>query len=239
YLLGPWLIGTSVDLLFQGILSTQFVKYFGVFRSDPIALKVFVGFVAVLTYLRSIQAFAMVWFQLITHFGNMTSSINVYWWLSSGMVLAAAICLSVQGYFCSRLFLISKNMVVAPICAVFIFAYAATVVAVSRSSRPRRNNSRRYTGDILLSSATVYFLMRSKKHAIPQNIGLFNALIRLTFQTAAPATICAVTNFVLNLCFPDIFPGARTNASAGINTTLPKLYVFSMMWTLSARSDIR
>ncbi|KAJ7122315.1 hypothetical protein C8R44DRAFT_876612 [Mycena epipterygia] len=252
YLRGPWLIGTCIDLLFQGILSAQFVKYFAVFRSDPTALKIFVGILAVLTYLRSIQVFTLVWFQVILHFGDMAWSFNCYWWLDTGALLGATIGLCVQAYFCSRLYLISdKNAyIVAPICAVFLFAYAAVIVVTRyllAGPQYIQNIIQWFSihlpavmaGDILLTSSTAYFLIKKKNQAMPHTVGVLNALIRLTFQTAAPATICALINFVMNQTFPEEFPGARGAAAAAANEALPKLYAFSMMWTLNGRTDIR
>ncbi|KAJ7609726.1 hypothetical protein DFH06DRAFT_1344260 [Mycena polygramma] len=70
-------------------------------------------------------------------------------------------------------------------------------------------------------------------------VGVLNALIRLTFQTAAPATVCAFIGFVFSLTFPNVVPHARVVGTLASNVILPKLYAFSMMWTLNARVHIR
>jgi hypothetical protein len=36
---------------------------------------------------------------------------------------------------------------------------------------------------------TAYFLLKTKKNVLPQTVGLISALVRLTFQTAAPAAL--------------------------------------------------
>jgi hypothetical protein len=44
-----------------------------------------------------------------------------------------------------------------------------------------------------MSCTTAYFLIKSRNDVLPQTVGLINALVRLTFQTAAPAAIWQVT----------------------------------------------
>ncbi|KAJ7158333.1 hypothetical protein C8R43DRAFT_948638 [Mycena crocata] len=79
----------------------------------------------------------------------------------------------------------------------------------------------------------------SRREVLPQSVGILNALIRLTFQTAALATACALTNFVLSLTFPEVYPTARATASLASDIVLSNLYAFSMMGTLNERRHIR
>ena len=44
-------------------------------------------------------------------------------------------------------------------------------------------------GDVLLSVVTAYYLLKTRHDVLPSTVGLINALIRLTFTTAAPAAI--------------------------------------------------
>jgi hypothetical protein len=83
-----------------------------------------------------------------------------------------------------------------------------------------------------------------------RTVGLISALVRLTFQTAAPAALwyvdqkpCqpksnAIPSAMLNLIFSQIY-GSDKIISTAFNQALPKLYACSMMWTLNARRDIR
>ncbi|KAJ7120248.1 hypothetical protein C8R44DRAFT_982091 [Mycena epipterygia] len=41
----------------------------------------------------------------------------------------------------------------------------------------------------MLTTTTAYFLIKPRKYLAPQSVGLVNALICLTYQTAAPATV--------------------------------------------------
>ncbi|KAJ7806562.1 hypothetical protein B0H14DRAFT_3484045 [Mycena olivaceomarginata] len=229
--LGPWLIGLSIELVLQGVLSTQasvalaFVKYFETYRhSDPLGLKVYVGGLALLTWAISIFTFAIVWYLFAVHFGEFLggeAGSTANWLGGSSTVVRAAAGLYVQAYFCERLFLLSKKWyIVAPMGLIFVTAFASNVTAPETS---------------FSQLPTAYFLIKCKKDVLPQSVGIINALIRLTFQTAAPATIVAFGNFVFSVRFPDMYPGGRSSAAMAWNMVLPKLYAFSMMWTLNAR----
>ncbi|KAF8126681.1 hypothetical protein K438DRAFT_1995542 [Mycena galopus ATCC 62051] len=248
FALGPWLIGSCLDLLLQGVLCCQFNNYWSYYRDDKRSLRIVVAVLALLTVLKSIQAFAIIWITFIRYFGDVDGAIFLNytaWWQAGNPLMVAAIGLYVQCYFCFRLWVISKKIwVVAPIAIVFLFAFLAMVVATYyitiEENEPIKewfaaHLSSVFVGDIILSLTTAYFLLSSKKDVLPQTAGLINALIRLTFQTAAPAAICAM----FNLIFSQITVADVTAfVSTGFNMPLPKLYAISMLWTLNARRTI-
>ncbi|KAJ7609728.1 hypothetical protein DFH06DRAFT_1344262 [Mycena polygramma] len=128
YLLGPWLIGTSLELVLQGILFAQFVKYLGQFRDDPLVLRALVAGLALMTTVISVLQFTLLWEEFAVHFGTILryqTSLTT----ANGVVRAIA-GLYVQCYFCSRLYLLSKKWyIVAPMLAIFIAAFVTTVIA--------------------------------------------------------------------------------------------------------------
>ncbi|KAJ7642042.1 hypothetical protein FB45DRAFT_1054383 [Roridomyces roridus] len=130
--LGPWLVGGCVDLFLQGILCCQFVNYFTWYRDDKTGLRAFVAVLVIVTLLESVHAVAVVWIQSSVYFGDLQGAIllNYTQWLYSGTpLMVATIDLYVQSYFCYRLWAVSnKWFVVAPIVAIFIFAYLAICV---------------------------------------------------------------------------------------------------------------
>ncbi|KAJ7109608.1 hypothetical protein C8R43DRAFT_1139570 [Mycena crocata] len=248
FLLGPWLVGSCLDLILQGVLFSQFVNYYTWYGDDKGRLRILVAILFVLTTLKSIQAFAIIWIQFIPFFGDLQGAILLNyttWWQSGNPLMVALIGLYVQSYFCFRLWVISKAwLIVALVAFLFIFAFLAIVVAtyfISIADGPQIGHwfaihlSSVFAGDIILSMLTAYFLLKSKKNVLPQTVGLISALIRLTFQTAAPAALCAM----FNLIFSQLYPGGEVIISTAFNMALPKLYAVSMMWTLNARRTIR
>ncbi|KAJ7890265.1 hypothetical protein B0H13DRAFT_2531316 [Mycena leptocephala] len=253
YLIGPFLIGTSIELVLQGVVSTQFVKYFETYRDDPFALKSYVAGLALMTCALSIHMFVIVWYLFAVRFGTFlflgTPHAYEIMLTGSSAIIRAVIGLYVQAYLCSRLFFLSRKWyIVAPLASVFVTTFVANLLAICYYIFGEANNfptiekwslPLNMVGDIALTSSTAYFLIKYKKDVLPQSVGVLNALIRLTFQTAAPATICAFINFVISLTFPNIYPNARVFAATAFNIVLPKLAAFSMMWTLNARQQIR
>ncbi|KAF8124258.1 hypothetical protein K438DRAFT_1893478, partial [Mycena galopus ATCC 62051] len=246
--LGPWLVGGCLDIFLLGILSTQFVNYFSWYRDDKPALRIVVAFLALISLLKTIHSFAVVWINSIVYFGDLDGAIllNYTTWYQSGTPLMVAMCgFYVQSYFCFRLWVISKQwIVVLPVAIVFLFGFLSIVVGtyfISVDNLPQISNwfaahlGSVFTGDVLMTAFTTYFLIKSKADVLPQTVGLINSLVRLTFQTAAPAAICAM----FNLAFSQL-PGAKVGiVSTAFNEMLPHLYAISMMYTLNARRTIR
>ncbi|KAJ7578699.1 hypothetical protein C8J56DRAFT_835693 [Mycena floridula] len=247
YILGPWLIGAYAEVFLTGILCCQFVHYWQWYKDDHLRMKLFVGGLALLSILKSIQSFALIWIMLILTFTDLNGAILLNyttWWQSGNPLMVALIGLYVQAFFCHRLYVISKRWwVVIPVAALMAFAFLsialATVFIVKGDGHKislwfAAHLGSVFAGDLLLSLATVFFLTRSKKNVLPQTAGLLTALVRLTFQSAAPAAVCTL----LNLIFSQIY-GSDRLISTGFNMILPKLYAVSMMWTLNQRRSIR
>ncbi|KAJ6452389.1 hypothetical protein C8R47DRAFT_998102 [Mycena vitilis] len=245
FLLGPWLVGSCLDIFLQGLFN-----YFAWYRDDTKTLRLYVAGLALMSVLKTAQAFGIIWIQSILFINNLDGAILLNyttWWQSGNPLMVASFDLYVQSYFCFRLWVISRTWpVVAPIVVIFLFAFVSMILAtyyitlgVDASSNIAlwfaAHLSSVFAGDILLSCTTAYFLIRSKRDVLPQTVGLIAALVRLTFQTAAPAAVFAM----FNLVFSQVYPGSENLVSTAFNMALPKVYAVSMMWTLNARRDIR
>ncbi|KAK6969471.1 hypothetical protein R3P38DRAFT_3144706 [Favolaschia claudopus] len=252
FILGPWLVGTSLELVLMGVLATQFVNYFLWYPDDKISLRVAVVGLAVLNLLKSMLSFSDVWILLIENFGNLEANLAssvTAWWNTANPLMIALLNFYVQCYFCSRLWAISKRWyVVAPIFILFVFAIVSVVLVtyfIATANFPRVTNwfaahmASVFAGDVILTITTAIFLLKTKKNVLPQTVGLINALVRLTFQTAFPAALFAM----FNLIFSQLGNGVGRIVFLGyveiaFNQPLPKLYAISMMWTLNGRRTI-
>ncbi|KAJ7093993.1 hypothetical protein B0H15DRAFT_799026 [Mycena belliarum] len=250
FLLGPWLVGGCVDIFLQGVLTCQLFNYFSWYREDVRLLRIYVAGLAVLSIAKTAQAFAIIWIQSILFINDVDGAVLLNyttWWQSGNPLIVATYELYVQAYFCYRLYVISKRwIVVAPIGTVFVFAFFSMVLAtyyitVGVTASPSiaawfaAHLSSVFAADVLMSCTTAFFLIRSKKNVLPQTVGLISALVRLTFQTAAPAAVCAF----FNLVFSQIYVGNDKLISTAFNQALPKIYSVSVLWTLNARRTIR
>ncbi|KAH8824138.1 hypothetical protein DL96DRAFT_1713485 [Flagelloscypha sp. PMI_526] len=247
YVLGPWVIGAFADCLLQGILLAQFASYFRWYKDDPWGVKAMVIGLVVLTCLKTIQSCAIVWIQNILFFNDQTGAINLSyttWWQSGNPLIVAFMGLYVQAYFLHRLRVISKSwIVVVPIALIMLFAFLAMVmgtIAISRVGDDiamwfAAHLSSVFAGDLLMTLAMIYYLLKTKRTVLPQTVGLITALIRLTLSSAAPAAICAM----INLALSQAYKGTNNLMSTAFNQALPKLYAVSMMYILNSRRSLR
>ncbi|KAK7058064.1 hypothetical protein R3P38DRAFT_1192758 [Favolaschia claudopus] len=247
FVLGPWLVGSCFEFVLTGVLCCQFINYFTWYPDDKRSLRIAVLVLLLLSILKSIESFAALWIFLIENFGDINKNLMLSvtaWWDTANPLLVAIVDFYVQCYFCSRLLAISKSwVIVAPVFSLFFFALISMVLAtyyITTSESIQITNwfaahfSSLFAGDMLLTALTAYYLIKTKKNVLPQTVGLINALVRLTFQTAAPAALFALFTLIFSqmnraghfyLGFVEI----------AFNQPLPKLYAISMMWTLNAR----
>ncbi|KAJ7637805.1 hypothetical protein B0H17DRAFT_1216962 [Mycena rosella] len=253
FILGAWNLGISGDLLLQGVLFAQFTHYITLYKKDILLLRAFVGGLLVLTTLKTVQCLAMLWAQNVVYFVDVFGALNMFyafWPTEINVMFVAFIAFYVQLFFCQRLWAISKNIyIVGLIVALFVFALVAAFVATafifadnSLKVRPwlAINLSTVFAGDVILCASTIYFLLNRSNGAMPQTAGMLKSIMKLTFQSAAPAALCALINLVASQAGNKI---ATANAFSMVaiiaNTLLPKLYAISAMWTLNSRRDLR
>ncbi|KAK0236679.1 hypothetical protein EDD85DRAFT_937143 [Armillaria nabsnona] len=108
------------------------------------------------------------------------------------------------------------------------YATAGRLMSVIQSPAPTL--CLHLVADFLPSPTTAWSLLKNRKHVLPQTSNLLNALVRLTFQTAALPAICVMINLIF------VCTGDNYSKNVFIQA-LP--YAIGMMWTLNARRAIR
>ncbi|KAJ6595129.1 hypothetical protein DFH09DRAFT_1413056 [Mycena vulgaris] len=266
YIFGGWNLGISADLVLQGVLFAQFAHYTTLYRKDIAALRVFVSVLLLITTLKSAQGLAILWIQNVQHFTDIAAAAGDSWTFQINVALVALIAFYVQLFFCQRLWAISKNIyVVASIIALFVFALLAAFISTAYNFEKVARNSTWiavhlgtvFAGDLLLCGSTVFFLtvcqfpilhaaqhlsgpQNHSKQALPQTAGMLNTILKLTFQSAAPAAVCELINLI---CSTSGNKDATANVSSMLaiisNNILPKLYAISAIWMLNSRKNIQ
>ncbi|KAJ7584120.1 hypothetical protein C8J56DRAFT_1054651 [Mycena floridula] len=246
FVVGPFLIGSHVDLLFMGILASQIMHYFNWYKDDHRSMRLVVLGLFIINIFKSIQTFTVVWIMATVNFGNMIAILLGFvnaWWQYCNPLFVAISSLYVQAFFCHRLYVLTKKwFIVVPIVLVLAVSFLSVCVSTHFIRLHDTPNTQKFftvhlvcvfVADILLTSSTVFFLLRAKKRVFKQTSGILDALIRLTFQSAAPAALCTMLNLILNLAYN------RSTISSAVNIMIPKFYAMSMMWTLNQRLTIR
>ncbi|KAJ7279338.1 hypothetical protein C8J57DRAFT_132685 [Mycena rebaudengoi] len=268
FVLGGWDLGTHADLILQGILFAQFTNYWSrYYMSDPLSQKLFVLGLCIATTFKSAHAIALVWVQNVDNFMSLNRAAGMFltnWLKQSNSLIGQIIAFYVQVFFCRRLWIISKNIyVVAFVLLLFVFGLISAIVhaafkfsgqlfVLSHSPTQAGNylkptgkeiwSSIHYatvvTGDMILSGSTIYFLLRRSQQAPLATVGILNRLIRISFQSAVPVTLCALANFIcqaLYLHHASIDATVLCILLTGM--MLPKVYAISAMWTLNSRNE--
>ncbi|KAF7304071.1 hypothetical protein MIND_00638600 [Mycena indigotica] len=240
--IGSWVVGTCLDSLFLGLVMTQIVSYFNTFgRNDPRALRLYVcvGWLAWSVWRRRSACNALSWRKIVLHFDE-TDNAKAPTPLEIVMtgilgILAFTTVWSGQGYYLYRLYNLSnKNwwIVIAiassafiscvlciTACALYVGRGLTTAVNLYYSAYPIV-----IVADVSLSLSTTFYLLRFRHDASPDTANTVRSLVLFIFQTAAPGT------FIIARYVAD--PWWESHDSG-------KVWAFSILWTLNARSTTR
>ncbi|KAJ7127671.1 hypothetical protein C8R44DRAFT_733112 [Mycena epipterygia] len=213
FVLGAWNLGISGDLILQGVLFAQFAHYVALYKNDILALRVNVSHLLALEVPADFsfvnKSDSVVAERDGLHGYRAAVGLFATAWMSeANITFVALIAFYVQLFFCQRLWAISRKIyVVGAILALFVFALVAAIVSVLRiHATPVGNLFNEllvgihlgivFAGDAVLCGSTVYFLLAHSKKVLPETGGMLNAIVKLTFQSAAPAALCALLNLI-------------------------------------------
>ncbi|KAF7364097.1 hypothetical protein MSAN_01068700 [Mycena sanguinolenta] len=259
YVFAGWDVAICSALFFQGVLCAQFAHYINLSKRDTIGLKFFVTGLALMTVVRCCECIATMWMQNVTFFARVeaASQLSMYHWLpKANILLEATGAVYVQIFFCRRLWAISRNAYIVIICLIlFAFGFVSSVIGnfflftgatTSTAGWVSLHFGIALCADLLLTGSTVFYLLRHYNASVlsrsPFAIKM-KFLVRLTIQSAAPAAMCTLANFVANmqLYLTDSqdpkYPQSLMVAFISL-IILPQLYTWSAMWTLNSREDI-
>ncbi|KAJ7771198.1 hypothetical protein B0H14DRAFT_3590290 [Mycena olivaceomarginata] len=219
-------------------------------------LRAYVAVLLIITTLKSAQGLVIMWIQNVEYFMNLDAALGMFtmsWTTELNITFIALIAFYVQLFFCKRLWAISKNIyIVTLVVALFVFALVAAIVstvfqlAVLNFAGQSKSITWMgvhlatvFAGDVLLCGSTIYFLSYLSKHALPNTGSMLSSLTKLTFQSAAPAVLCALISLISALAWNHTSPDIYSMLALIADNVLPKLYAISAMWTLNSRRNIR
>ncbi|KAF8166771.1 hypothetical protein K438DRAFT_1616498 [Mycena galopus ATCC 62051] len=246
-------LAISANVFLQGVLCAQFAHYTNVNTRDSLWLKLFVTGLALLTTLKTIQAFGVMWMQNVTLLEDPGAAFRLWtthWVPKLTPILEVLIAVYVQSFFCRRLWKISSNVYIVILCTIaFTFALISGIVAVfftfTNMFSPKYSTwmsihlGAALCADLLLTGSTAFYLLACLHFALGPTAPILNSLRRVTIQSAAPAALCALINFVaVVLMYKKIAILVSSLIGGVANIVLPQLYAWSAMWTLNSREDI-
>ncbi|KAJ7237128.1 hypothetical protein C8J57DRAFT_1568889 [Mycena rebaudengoi] len=252
FIFGGWDLGIHADLILQGLLFTQFTRYWTQYPSDYLRNKLFVLGLCIATTAKSAHAMTLVWIQNVEYFGDVEKAGGIFTNPSLGgmnILLMTFITLYVQSFFLHRLWMLSKKIYyVSCLAVLFVFSgisaiaeisysYEGTLADPGKPGLPFITNS--HSIWIPIQTMTVVAGDKQSRYALPEMAGIVHRLIRLTFQSAAPAALCTALS---TFCGFNLYMRWRLDALLLLliicNMMTPKLYAISAMWTLNSRQDL-
>ncbi|KAJ7895498.1 hypothetical protein B0H14DRAFT_2558569 [Mycena olivaceomarginata] len=220
YVLGGWLIGSSVVLLLEGILISQVSNYFSWYTDDPIRLKISVGVLFILTILKSIQSFAITWINSILFMRDPAGTIA----LNPG-----------GGFY------------VAPLVTVMLLGLISAIITgiiIARSGKSSNwfaiHVSCTFATDILITASSTFFLLRARQKALSHTRKLISGLIKICCQTALPATTATLIELICSrIGGKSLKPQASNSIILVLLDAVPIIYANCMLYILNTRRSLR
>lgn len=245
--IAPWVMGAFADLFLQGILAAQTANYFN-FRDVDNTQRRFtwlVIFLTILCCLKTAQNISIVWDTVLANFANPDVSgllVATAWSHYTTSLSTAVIATYVQAFFTYRYWMLTRRWYICAImlCGMVVSLVGAALVIVYL---PKLEHAAVKTWslvhfvaaiivDTLITACTARHLQRHKS-TIQSTAQTVNRLIRMTWQSALPPTICVIVNAAVL----EARPLELTHIA--FNMVLPKLYAVSLMYTLNLRNELR
>ncbi|KAG8847135.1 hypothetical protein FRB91_012066 [Serendipita sp. 411] len=245
--IAPWIMGTFADFFLQGILAAQTTHYF-TYRDAEGQTRRFAWLVIVLTIMclvKSAQNVAIVWNTVITNFANPDVSLMLVatnWVHYTTSLSTGIIAIYVQSFFVYRYWMLTKRwyiclvmvlgMTVSFIGSVLVIVYIPKLLHQTVKMWSLVHFVAAIVVDGLITACTAWHLNKRKSN-IQTTADMIDRLVRMTWQSALPPTICVL----LNLVILESRPIELTHIA--FNMVLPKLYAISLLYTLNVRNEIR
>ncbi|KAK6977205.1 hypothetical protein R3P38DRAFT_3125831 [Favolaschia claudopus] len=243
YVLGGWLIGSSAVLFLEGILVTQVYNYVSWFRQESLRIDIAVGILFVLTVLKTIQSFAIVWINNIIYMRDPlgTVALNKLWYQIVNIPLGALIAGYAQLYYVYRLYKLSSRWwLTIPLVILILIGFAAAAVTVRvlgnsvRSTHWCTNRHLNHLPHPLLPPSP------ARQHALSRTRKLIGTLIRICFHTGVPVSIASLLMLICSqIGGPALKPQLTNSVILVLLDVVPIIYANCMLYILNTRRKLR
>ncbi|KAG8957927.1 hypothetical protein FRC03_009685 [Tulasnella sp. 419] len=245
-LFGPWLIGNCFDWMFTGVMLFQAQTYFKLFPNDARWIKYLVIIVVILSCLKTFQGFMLIWTQMVARAGDWRTVAGGTWWIWIEPTASQLLSFAAEAFFVYRCFrLTNKNyFVLGGLVLAMVGVFITTIFLSIRLKLdpyyvPLMRTlaipalSTNLAIDVFITCVVSYKLYTSKTGFHEETDSMLTRLLALTWETAFPPAISAILNQVFYVVMPN------NVVYMFFNMLTPRLYVFSLLYTLNSRPYIR
>ncbi|KAJ7084862.1 hypothetical protein B0H15DRAFT_847882 [Mycena belliarum] len=242
-LFGPMLIGVFINMILYGVLLTQVLTYYRLFRQDASWMRYFVFALFLLESANSAFDMAFMFEPLILHYGQKPTFFPTVFVTQPLCVVLVST--PIQLFFAWRIKSLTKSYWVPAIIAILAFAsltggvWTAIMIRVVKTfaNKPKLHNSALLwflsscVGDVLITISLVISLAK-RKTGFSGTDSVIDRIIRMTIQTGMLTAVFSILDVI---CFM-VLPHAAINFT--FDLALSKLYANCLMSTLNARHSL-
>jgi len=242
-------ISLGLASVLYGVTLIQTLFYYGTYDQDPLGLKLLVALLCLLDTAHLIVTTHMVYYHLITMWGNpavLDPEVTV-WSLKAGLFLSAIIALVVQSLLILRIWRVSKRhwLLTGYLSVLSLISLSASIAyAIRVALHPRDLFSKEWRlvalialgnallVDVSVSISLVYLLRRSRT-GIESTNAMIHSLVKYIINTGLLTSSAALVHLVLSIFLP------ASLEFLAFYVVISKLYTNTLMGTLNARKIIR
>ncbi|KAJ7712044.1 hypothetical protein B0H16DRAFT_1900285 [Mycena metata] len=255
-LLGPILIGSTLNTCLYGVVVTQFWAYYSSKsrRADPKIIRYLVTWEFVIDTFHSAVAVYFLWIYMVDNFLNAPFLQTAPWTVSAIPIVTALSACPIQLFLAWRVFQMSKSWYAVAFLVVLTAAHAgtATTISVLSFQISRFNDGVRLTplvdawlavstvNDLAVTVLLVYYLNKSRTGLSKTN-SVITRLTRSAVESAAFATFFSIMVLITFTRFPSTGLHLLFSQPMGRIYTLITVVVNSstLLSTLNRREALR
>ncbi|KAJ7269902.1 hypothetical protein C8J57DRAFT_1323884 [Mycena rebaudengoi] len=247
-LLGPILIGVSLNTFLYGVCVTQFMTYFMSKRrlEDYQATRYLVAWELLINTFHSMASIYFIWLYMVDNFLNAAFLQAAPWPLTAVPLLTAMSACPIQLFLAYRVFALSKSHYLSAMLISLTVANAGLAIATSSFAfrvATYADGSRlkpvtdawlsvSVANDLAITASLVFYLNESRS-GLSKTDTVINHLIRSTIESAAVATFFAIMVLITFTRLP--FTGLHLMFSI----PLGRIYTITLLSTLNRRESLR
>ncbi|PAV19542.1 hypothetical protein PNOK_0447600 [Pyrrhoderma noxium] len=241
-------VATILTTALWGAGTVQLYLYYDKYsRKDKWFLKLFVFTVWALDTTLQVITIHSGYKSFVTSFGDFISLLRFDRESAYGSIFTAIIDALVQGFYCVRIFRLSrKNYILTGVVAILVTAQAALLIAYfglvynftvftqlqDVIKVEHAINATQVAAELLLSGTLVLLLLRSRS-GVRNTDSVIHKLVMYTVSTGLLTGLCAVVALITEFASPD------TYAYVLLGLLIPVIYMNSMLASLNSRESLR
>jgi len=242
---GPILAGVLLGCILYGIVVSQSLYYFQVYRKrDGLWIRLFILYLLVVETIGTVIQIGVIFEPLILLYGTPQAVTQFPLLLPSGPMLTTLISTPIQLFTAWRIRVLTRSWIPAIILSVLSIAafgsgiYASFETAVARVVSNKHKLNHPFflilvaAADIFMAGCLVYILAKRKTSFASTKYTdlIINRIIRMTLQTGCITTAMALGDVI------SIFAAPGTGLNFAFDFSISKVYTNALLSTLNARS---